>query len=226
MINLRLTGRTTDARAKIDEDTSLGDTSLGPSQMPPPACMTTLAPLYMAQSHVCLSLADCACLEPMCWADGSFVAQNHSADSLSDDSFFGDDAGMNAESDHVTQVRRIAGRQRLPCSVREMLQRTLTRSRGNSGLSSSGVSNTNVVIGVVVEEDHVEESEPREELPRRATVYAQAPSTLSSRITIPGAEKRVSWRSKAGELLRRKARPRRNTLWSITPSQPSMIMVA
>jgi hypothetical protein len=217
MIILPPTGRMTDARAKIDEDTDQR-TSLGPSQMPPAACMTTLAPLYMAQSHVRLSLAGCVCQGPMCWADGSFVAQNHSADSLSGDSFFGDDAGLNAESDHVTQVRRIAGRQSLPRSVGGMLHRTLTRSRTDSGLSSSGI---NVVVGVVVQEDHVEESEPREGLPRRATVYAQPPSRLSSRITIPGAEKRVSWRSKAGELLRRKARPRRSTIWSMTPSQES-----
>jgi hypothetical protein len=213
MIILLLTGRTTDARAKIEEDTQQ-QTTLGPSQMPPPACM---APFYMARSHVCLSLAGYVRLEPVCWADGR-VAQNPSADSLSDDSFFGDDAVLSAETEHVTQVRRIAGRQSLSRSVGGMLQRTLTRSWTNSGLSLNG-TNTNVVVGVVVEEDHVEEPEPREGLHRRATVYTQAPSTLSSRITIPGAEKRVSWRRKAEELFRRKARQRGSTLWSITPSQ-------
>jgi hypothetical protein len=143
-------------------------------------------------------------------------------DSLSDVSFFGDDTGLSAESEHVTQVHRIAGRQSLPRSVGGMLQRTLTRARTNSGLSSGGI-NTNVVVGVVVEKDHVEEAEPREGLPRSAMVYAQAPSALgpqSSRVTIPGAERREangSWRSKAGELFRRKAQPRR-TPWSMTPS--------
>jgi hypothetical protein len=144
-------------------------------------------------------------------------------DSLSDVSFFGDDTGLSAESEHVTQVHRIAGRQSLPRSVGGMLHRTLTRARTyGGGLSSSGI-NTNVVVGVVVEEDHVEEAEPREGVPRSAMVYAQAPSALgpqSSRVTIPGTERREangSWRSRAGELFKRKAQPRR-TLWSMTPS--------
>ncbi len=143
-------------------------------------------------------------------------------DSLSDVSLFGDDTGLSAESEHVTQVHRIAGRRSLPRSVGGMLQRTLTRARSNGALSLSGI-NTNVVVGVVIEEDHVEEPEPREGLPRRAMVYAQAPSALGpqpSRMTIPGAERREangSWRSRAGELFRRKAQPRR-TLWSMTPS--------
>jgi hypothetical protein len=138
-------------------------------------------------------------------------------DSLSDVSFFGDDTGLSAESEHVTQVHRIAGRQSLPRSVGAlggMLQRTLTRGRSNGGLSPSGI-NANVVVGVVIEEDHVEEAEPREGLPRSAMVYAQAPPSAlgpqSSRVTIPGAERREaangSWRSKAGELFRRKAQP-------------------
>lgn len=143
-------------------------------------------------------------------------------DSLSDVSFFGDDTGLSVESEHVTQVHRIAARQSLPRSVGGILHRTLTRGRTYGGLSSSGI-NTNVVVGVVVEEDHVEEAEPREGVPRSAMVYAQAPSALgpqSSRVTIPGAERREasgSWRSRAGELFRRKAQPRR-TLWSMTPS--------
>ena len=153
----------------------------------------------------------------MLGTDGGFVAQNHSVDSLSEASFFGDDTGLSAESEHVTQVHRIAGRQSLPRSVGGMLQRTLTRARTNGGLSS-GI-NTNVVVGVVVEKDHVEEEEPREGLPRSTMVYAQ-PSALgpqSSQVTIPGAERREAngnWRSR---LFRRKAQPRR-TLWSMTPS--------
>jgi len=180
----------------IEEDAQQ-QTSLSPSQMPPPAFVHGMTTFY----------------------------GNRSVDSLSDVSYFGDDTGLSAESEHVTQVHRIAGRQSLPRSVGGMLQRTLTRARTNGGLSSSGI-NTNVVVGVVVEKDHVEEAEPREGLPRSAMVYAQAPSTLgpqspqSSRVTIPGAERREangSWRSKAGELFRRKAQPRR-TLWSMTPS--------
>ena len=219
MTILRLiTGHTTDARAKYEDDTQQ-QTTFSPSQTPPAFMhgMTTFTPVYGAQSHVCLSLAGYACQGPVCWADGGFVAQNHSADSLSDDSFFGDDnTGLSAESEHVTQVHRIAGRQSLPRSVGGILQRTLTRSWTNSNLSSTGI-NTNVVVGVVVEEDHVEEPEPREGLPRRSMVYAQAPSTLRphpSRVTIPGPGAERSWKSKAGELFRRKGRPWRSTLWS------------
>ncbi|KAI0001076.1 hypothetical protein BJV77DRAFT_259481 [Russula vinacea] len=177
------------------EDDTQQQTTFSPSQTPPAFMhgMTTFTPVYGAQSH------------------------NHSADSLSDDSFFGDDnTGLSAESEHVTQVHRIAGRQSLPRSVGGMLQRTLTRSWTNSNLSSTGI-NTNVVVGVVVEEDHVEEPEPRVGLPRRSMVYAQAPSTLRpqpSRVTIPGPGAERSWKSKAGELFRRKGRPWRSTLWS------------
>jgi len=186
----------------IEDDTQQQTTLRPSSQIRPPALvhrMTTFSPFYAAQSH------------------------NPSADSLSDQSFFGDDGGLSAESEHVTQVHRIAGRQSLPRSVGGMLQRTLTRSWTSSGLSSSGI-NTNLVVGVVVEEDHVEEPEPREGLPRQSMVYAQAPTLRPqpSRMTIPGAQKRDangSWRSRAGELFRRKARPR-NTLWS-TPRQES-----
>lgn len=165
----------------IEEDTQQ-QTSFTPSQMPPPTFVHGMTTFY----------------------------ENHSMDSLSDVSFFGDDTGLSAESEHVTQVHRIAGRQSLPRSVGGMLQRRLTRSRTNGSLSSGG-TNTSVVVGVVVEEDHVEEAEPREGLPRSAMVYAQAPSALgpqSSRVTIPGAERREAngnWRSKAGELFRRKA---------------------
>ncbi|KAF8483643.1 hypothetical protein DFH94DRAFT_723179 [Russula ochroleuca] len=183
----------------FDEDTQQ-QTTLSPSQTPPAFVhgMTTFTPVYGAQSY------------------------NHSADSLSDESFFGgdDNTGLSAESEHVTQVHRIAGRQSLPRSVGGILQRTLTRSWTNSSFSSSGI-NTNVVVGVVVEQDHVEDPEPREGLPRRSMVYAQPPSTLRpqpSRVTIPGAER--SWKSKAGELFRRKGRPWRSALWS-TPSQES-----
>ena len=210
-------GCKTDARVKYEDDTQQ-QTALGPSQTPPAFVhgMTTFTPVYGAQSYVCLSLAGYACQGPMCWADAGFVAQNHSADSLSDDSFFGDDMGLSAESEHVTQVHRIAGRQSLPRSVGGILQRTLTRSWTNSSLSSNGI-NTNVVVGVVVEEDHVEEREPQEGLPRRSMVYAQAPTTLRpqpSRVTIPGPGAERSWKSKAGELFRRKGRPWRSTLWS------------
>ncbi|KAI0261296.1 hypothetical protein BC834DRAFT_486100 [Gloeopeniophorella convolvens] len=167
---------------------------------------TSLSPFYQAQSH------------------------NHSADSLSSDSSLEDDAALRAESNHVTQVHRIAGRQSLSRSVGGMLQRTLSRSRSKASLSSNGVD-TNVVIGVVVEEDHVEEpSGSREVAPRpesRATAYAHAPRALKSqpsRMTIPGAgtkDPSGSWRSKAADLFRRNSRPRSNTLWAVTPAQHS-----
>ncbi|KAN0126101.1 hypothetical protein V8E53_015393 [Lactarius tabidus] len=147
--------------------------------------MTTFAPFYHSQSY------------------------NTSADSLSSESSLDD-----TESQHVTQVHRIAGRLSLPRSVGGMLQRTLSRPL------SPRAADTNVVIGVVVEENHVEENhveelERREATPRpasRAKAYVHAPCTLrpqSSRMTIPGAGTRDamgSWRSKAQELFRRKTR--------------------
>jgi hypothetical protein len=158
-----------------------------------------------------LGTHDCVCVGPVCWTDEDLIAQNHSADSLNSvSSSIGDDAARSAESEHVTQVHRIAGRQSLPRSVGGILQRTLTLSRSKSCLSSSGVD-TNVVIGVVVEEDHVEEPGPREAPSQQASgamAYVQAPCTLrpqSSRLTIPGAG--GSWKSKAGELFKRKASP-------------------
>ncbi|KAI0254411.1 hypothetical protein BJV78DRAFT_1152182 [Lactifluus subvellereus] len=168
--------------------------------------LTTFAQLYGAQSD------------------------NHSADSLTSmSSSFGDDAARSAESEHVTQVHRIAGRQSLPRSVGGILQRTFPRSRSKTGLSSGGVD-TNVVIGVVVEEDHVEEPDSRETPSRpasRAMAYVQAPCTLtpqSSRLTISGVGTTASggsWKSKAGELFKRKARPRSSPLWAMTTAQQS-----
>jgi hypothetical protein len=155
-----------------------------------------------------------------------FVAQNQSVDTLSDSSSLYDDAGRSAESEHVTQVHRIASRRCFRRSVEGILHRTLSRSRSKNALCPCDV-NTNVVIGVVVEEDHVEDSEPRQ--PGHAKAFVQAPSTLRpqpSRMTIPGAGGRDanwSWRSKAGELFKRKAQPRRNTLWTMTPSQQSYL---
>jgi len=187
----------------IEEPTP--QTGVSPSQMPPSFGhgMTTFAPFY--ESH------------------------NDSVDTWSDVSFFGDDEARSAESEHVTQVHRIAGRQSLPRSVGGILQRTLACSRSKHGLSSGGID-TNVVIGVVVEEDHVEEPESRESLPRQAgrtVAYVHAPSTLTSQssgITIAGAGTRDvnwSWRSKAGELFKRKIRPRGSLLWTVTPAQQS-----
>ncbi|KAI9465144.1 hypothetical protein BJY52DRAFT_1209586 [Lactarius psammicola] len=103
--------------------------------------MTTFAPFYHSQSY------------------------NDSADSLSSESSLDDDAAFRAESEHVTQVHRIAGRLSLPRSVGGMLQRTLSRPN----CLSPRAADTNVVIGVVVEENHVEELEPREATPRPAS---------------------------------------------------------
>jgi len=182
-------------------DDPVEENTLGPSHTPPAFVrdMTTIAPFYGAQLH------------------------NHSEDSLSDESVL-DDAGHTAESEHVTQVHRIAGRRCLRRSVEGIWQRTLARSRSKNRFSSSDVD-TNVVIGVVVEEDHVEDPEPRHS--GHAKAYVHAPSTLrpqSSRMTLPGAGTRDtngSWRSKARELFKRKNRPRRSTLWTRTPSQQS-----
>jgi hypothetical protein len=162
-----------------------------------------------------------ACASSLCGGtDADLIAQNRSGDSLSSmSSSFGDDGARSTESEHVTQVHRIAGRQILPRSVGGILQRTLTLSRSRTCLSSGAVD-TNVVIGVVVE-DRVEESEPRE-APSHTMAYVQAPCTLrpqSSRLTIPGAG--GSWKSKAGELFKRKAQPRSSTLWTMTTTQQS-----
>ncbi|KAH9042749.1 hypothetical protein EDB85DRAFT_1885970 [Lactarius pseudohatsudake] len=162
--------------------------------------MTTHSPLYHSQSY------------------------NHSIDSLSSESTLDNDAACCAESEHVTQVHRIAGRLSLPRSVGGMLQRTLSRP---NYLSPRDVD-TNVVIGVVVEENHVEELEPREATPRpasRAKAFVHAPCTLrpqSSRMTIPGAGTRDvagGWRSKAQDLFKRKTRPRGGSLWTVSPAQ-------
>lgn len=177
---------------------------------------------YMSVSFAGFSRAHYHCVG-LTWTIN--IAQNHSVDSLSDQSLFLDDAGHSAESEHVTQVHRIAGRRCLRRSVEGILQRTLARSRSKNRFSSSDVD-TNVVIGVVVEEeDHVEDPGPRQS--GHAKAHVHAPSTLrpqSSRVTIPGAGKRDtngSWRSKARELFKRKNRPRRNTLWTMTPSPQS-----
>ena len=174
--------------------------------------MTTFAPFYHSQSYVCPSFS----------ARGHvlrvdvFVMQSDSADSLS--------SVDDTESEHVTQVHRIAGRLSLPRSVGGMLQRTLSRPP----CLPSRAADTNVVIGVVVEENHVEELEPREATPRPAShakAYVHAPCTLrsqSSRMTIPGAGGRDttgSWRSKAQELFKRKTRPRGSSLWTVTPAK-------
>jgi len=160
--------------------------------------MTTFAPFYHSPSY------------------------NNSADSMCSESSLDD-----TESEHVTQVHRIAGRLSLPRSVGGMLQRTLSRPN----CLSPRAADTNVVIGVVVEENHVEELEPREATPRpasRAKAYVHAPCTLrpqpSRRMTIPGAAARDamgSWRSKAQELFKRKTRPRGSSLWTVTPAQQS-----
>ncbi len=150
----------------------------------------------------------------------TIVLQNHSAGSLSSQSSFefDDNAAYTAESEHVTQVHRIAGRLSLPRSVGGMFQRTLT---GPNSLSPR-VADTNVVIGVVVEENHVEEPEAREASPRPASnakAYVHAPRTLrprSSRMTISGeggGDGMGSWRNKAQEFFKRKTRPRGGSLW-------------
>ena len=178
----------------------------------------------MGLNYTCVSFAGFSRLLPLCWADVDvYIAQNHSADSLSDESLLLDDAGHSAESEHVTQVHRIAARRCLRSSVEGILQRTLAGSRSKNRFSTSDVD-TNVVIGVVVEEDHVEDPEPRQS--GHAKAHVHAPSTLrpqSSRMTIPGTGTRDtngSWRRRAGELFKRKnQQSRRSTLWTMTPSQ-------
>ncbi|KAI0262259.1 hypothetical protein BC834DRAFT_845216 [Gloeopeniophorella convolvens] len=166
---------------------------------------------------------------PTAFPDGStslspfYQAQshNHSADSLSSDSSLEDDAALRPPHSWPAELVTICWGH----------APTHTISLAVEGEPVLQRVDTNVVIGVVVEEDHVEEpSGSREVAPRpesRATAYAHAPRALKSqpsRMTIPGAgtkDPSGSWRSKAADLFRRNSRPRSNTLWAVTPAQHS-----
>ncbi|KAI0314633.1 hypothetical protein OF83DRAFT_1285434 [Amylostereum chailletii] len=130
------------------------------------------------------------------------ASQHHvqSSDSLESTSTIEGTPEWRRESEHVTQVHRIAARQSISRSVGGILQRTLSRSRSKNSLTSVGIDN--VIIGVVVEENAtVEHREDEHDVPRpesRAMVYAHESEpaqqqqqqrhlrTQASRMTIAG----------------------------------------
>ncbi|KAI0067630.1 hypothetical protein BV25DRAFT_1819020 [Artomyces pyxidatus] len=136
-----------------------------------------------------------------------YQAQSHaaSADSLSSTDSE-DVPGHRTAHDHVTQVHRIAARR----SVGGILSRTLSRSRSKNSLSSNGID-TNVVIGVVVEEAHAEEEQ---EIPRPATAYGpnRELREQASRFTIGAGESQRGWTGRAKDLFGKKFRRRSSTL--------------
>lgn len=77
---------------------------------------------------------------------------------------------------HVTQVQQIAGRrQSISKAVGNMLPRRISRARSVNVLAPSPTSDTNVVIGVSVEEAIIDAPEEAAEAATghgRATVYA------------------------------------------------------
>ncbi|KAI0030321.1 hypothetical protein K488DRAFT_87892 [Vararia minispora EC-137] len=114
------------------------------------------------------------------------------------------------ESDHVTQVHRIAARQSIGRSVGGILQRTLSRSRSKPQLVAG--ADVDVVIGVVVEEAATVEHAPEEDDLRpesRAMAYADSGRQLrnqASRFTIAAAApppERKGIMGRAKELSRR-----------------------
>ncbi|KAH7921443.1 hypothetical protein BV22DRAFT_1038658 [Leucogyrophana mollusca] len=98
-----------------------------------------------------------------------------------------DDTYHLEDDHHVTQVERIAGRQTLPKTMGAILPRRLSRTQSQNVLSSA---NTNVVIGVSVEEATVDASHPRHE-GSRAMAYATKSTALRTRastLSVPNAQ--------------------------------------
>ncbi|KZV66742.1 hypothetical protein PENSPDRAFT_688761 [Peniophora sp. CONT] len=99
-------------------------------------------------------------------------ASSDSLDSLNSDSEL--HAFAQQESDHVTQVQRIAARASIGRSVGNVLGRTLSRNRTRSKPQLI-VNDMDVVIGVVVEEAatiETEDADPNVRPESRAMVYA------------------------------------------------------
>ncbi|KAA1470444.1 hypothetical protein DENSPDRAFT_836240 [Dentipellis sp. KUC8613] len=119
----------------------------------------------------------------------------HSTDSLSSVGS-AETANCRRESDHTTQVQRIAGKQSISRSVGGMLSRKLSRSRSKASLTS-GLDQPGVVIGVIVEEKTALATVTSEEHARpesRATAYGPPRGTLknqASRYTIAGGSETV-----------------------------------
>ncbi|VDC02865.1 unnamed protein product [Peniophora sp. CBMAI 1063] len=146
-------------------------------------------------------------------------ASTDSLDSLNSDSEL--HAYSQQESDHVTQVQRIAARASIGRSVGNVLGRTLSRNRTRSKPQLI-VNEVDVVIGVVVEEaatvETVEDPTVRPE--SRAMVYTTGPPerelrtqpsrfTIGARVSPTREENRLVARAKE---LTRKLRRRSQTV--------------
>lgn len=101
--------------------------------------------------------------------------QNGSVNSFVSDAsgHLNDDAAHREEDNHVTQMRRIAGRQSISKAVGGFLPRRLSRSRSANVVLTGGA---NVVIGVSVEEATVESKEDG-----GSSASVHAPHALRSR---------------------------------------------
>ncbi|TFY77474.1 hypothetical protein EWM64_g6538 [Hericium alpestre] len=117
-----------------------------------------------------------------------YQAQAHSpsCDSLTSNGSV--DSGHQKESEHTTQVLRIAGKQSLSRSVGGALSRTLYRSRSKASLTYSDIDHPNVVIGVIVEEKTAAASSGEQERLETARAYGPSLKDKPSRHTIAGGE--------------------------------------
>ena len=141
-------------------------------------------------------------------------ASTDSLDSLNSDSDL--HAYSQQESDHVTQVQRIAARASIGRSVGNVLGRTLSRNRTRSKPQLI-VNDVDVVIGVVVEEaatvEETAEVDPTARPESRAMVYTSTTPpgerelrSQPSRFTIGARapqEDRASLMARAKELTRK-----------------------
>ncbi|PPQ65791.1 hypothetical protein CVT26_000376 [Gymnopilus dilepis] len=135
------------------------------------------------------------------------IANGSTTSVASGASAFSDDHAHAEDTNHVTQMHHIVGKQSIPA---KMLPRRLSRSHSTSVMPARGTHNVEppVIIDVVVQEATVESHAESDEVEngnvlvsRRASVSAQAPpKTLrhqSSRSTIPSLKlSNASWFSK------------------------------
>ena len=149
-----------------------------------------------------------------------------STDSFESDSSDDDSFTRHLESDHVTQVQRIAARQTIRRSVGGILQRTLSRSRSKPQLLEQ--ADIDVVIGVVVEEAATVEHDvdPNSRPESRAMIYADVSDrdrqlrSQPSRYTIAASAEKRGIVSRARELGRR-LRGRSQSVALAGPPSPS-----
>ncbi|KAF8627775.1 hypothetical protein AX17_006140 [Amanita inopinata Kibby_2008] len=105
------------------------------------------------------------------------------------------------EDQHITQVYTVTGRHSFTKAMNEFLPRRLSKSVSEQVVPYSP-RDSNVVIGVSVEEATVEVNEDSEE-PAGATVYApNSVRNRSSRLTLPGSSNSTgaAWAAKAKDI--------------------------